>query len=61
MYTVHMGSLYTYRIHELTKFIKKSEKMYTYSFHTSPSVYKISASNSYNEGVIKKIKFLTDV
>jgi hypothetical protein len=26
MYIVHMGLLYTYRIHELTKFMKKSEK-----------------------------------
>jgi hypothetical protein len=44
-YPVHIGSPGTYRGHELTKFTKKSEKLYTCSFHPNPSVYKISTSN----------------
>jgi hypothetical protein len=45
---MHMDSLCTYRIYELTNFIKKSEKIHTYSFYPTPSVYKIYMQMEYD-------------
>jgi hypothetical protein len=41
-----MGSSCTYRAYELTKFIKKFEKIHTFSFHPTTSMYKILTLNS---------------
>jgi hypothetical protein len=46
MYYVYMSSSCTYHAYKLTKFIEKSENIYTCSFHHTPSVYKILMSNS---------------
>jgi hypothetical protein len=46
IYFVYIDLSYIYCAHELTKFINKSEKNHTYSFQPTPSVYKISTSNS---------------
>jgi hypothetical protein len=44
-YTVHIDFLCTHRVYELTKFTKKSEKIYTYSFDPTQYMYKILSSN----------------
>jgi hypothetical protein len=57
-----MGSPYTYRAHELTKFAKKKLKK---SIHVLSILlhlcikFQIQIPN--NEGAIKKTKFLTDL
>jgi hypothetical protein len=44
-YTLHINFLCNHRVYELTKFTKKSEKIYTYSFDPTQYMYKILSSN----------------
>jgi hypothetical protein len=49
-----------HHIYELLKFIEKSEKIHTYSFHSISSVYKVLRLNLLYFICNKKDKFLID-
>jgi hypothetical protein len=59
MYHVHVDLSCTYHAYKLINFIKKSKNIHIYSFHPTPTVYKISRLNSLYVICNKKQKFLT--
>jgi hypothetical protein len=60
MYHVYMSSLYTYRVYELTKFIKNLKQFIRALFILLYMCIKFQREIPNNKGVVKKTKFLTD-